>query len=183
MNSWSFKIENVVSTVKLSPTFDLEDLKSNLENAEYNKSKFPGLVYRIKEPKAVFLLFNSGKVVCTGSKSIEDAQNASKRLIQELMKQGIDIDSPHEIIIQNIVASADLRSVLNLNSVALGFGMENIEYEPEQFPGLVYRMSDPKVVILLFGSGKMVITGGKSPIDCEKAFKSIKEKLINLNII
>jgi transcription initiation factor TFIID TATA-box-binding protein len=72
---------------------------------------------------------------------------------------------------------------LNLNSVALGFGMENIEYEPEQFPGLVYRMKEPKVVILLFGSGKMVITGGKSPLDCENAFRSIKEKLINLNII
>lgn len=183
MNSWSFKIENVVSTVKLSQSFNLEDLKSKLENAEYNKSKFPGLVHRIKDPKAVFLLFNSGKVVCTGSKSIEDAQNASKMLTQELIKQGIDIDSSNEIIVQNIVASADLGSVLNLNSVALGFGMENIEYEPEQFPGLVYRMSEPKVVILLFGSGKLVITGGKSPIDCEKAFKSIKEKLINLNII
>jgi len=183
MNSWSFKIENVVSTVKISQSFNLEDLKSKLENAEYNKSKFPGLVYRNKDPKAVFLLFNSGKVVCTGSKSIEDAKNASKKLIQELIKQGIDIDSSNEIIVQNIVASADLKSVLNLNSVALGFGMENIEYEPEQFPGLVYRMKEPKVVILLFGSGKMVITGGKSPIDCEKAFKSIKEKLINLNIL
>jgi transcription initiation factor TFIID TATA-box-binding protein len=121
--------------------------------------------------------------VCTGSKSIEDAQNASKMLTQELINQGIDIDSYNEITVQNIVASADLKSVLNLNSVALGFGMENIEYEPEQFPGLVYRMKEPKVVILLFGSGKMVITGGKSPIDCEQAFKSIKEKLSNLNII
>jgi len=183
MNSWSFKIENVVSTVKLSQSFNLEDLKTKLENAEYNKSKFPGLVHRIKDPKAVFLLFNSGKVVCTGSKSIEDAQNASKKLIQELIRQGVEIDSSHEIKVQNIVASADLGSVLNLNSVALGFGMENIEYEPEQFPGLVYRMSDPKVVILLFGSGKLVITGGKSPMDCENAFRSIKEKLINLNII
>ncbi|MCX9084289.1 MAG: TATA-box-binding protein [Candidatus Methanoperedens sp.] len=183
MNSWSFKIENVVSTVKLSPTFDLEDLKSKLENAEYDKSKFPGLVYRIKDPKAVFLLFNSGKVVCTGSKSVEDAQTASKKLTHELIRNGLEIDASNEIKVQNIVASAALGSVLNLNSVALGFGMENIEYEPEQFPGLVYRMSQPKVVILLFGSGKMVITGGKSPTDCENAYRSIKEKLTNLNII
>ena len=89
--------------------------------------------------------------MCPGSKSIEYAQIAGKMLTQELNKQWIDVDSSNEIIIQNIVSSADLKSVLNLNSVALGFGMENIEYEPEQFPGLVYRMKEPKVVILLFG--------------------------------
>lgn len=67
---YDFKIENVVSTAKLSDHFDLIDIESKLEGAEYNKTKFPGLVYRIKEPKSVFLLFNSGKVVCTGCKSI-----------------------------------------------------------------------------------------------------------------
>lgn len=183
MDSYNFKIQNVVSTVKLSRSFNLKDLKSKLDNAEYEKSKFPGLIYRVKESKAVFLLFNSGKVVCTGCKSIEDAQNASKKLIQELIRQGVNVDSSNEILVQNIVASADLRSVVNLNAVTLGFGLENIEYEPEQFPGLVYRMDDPKVVILLFGSGKLVITGGKSISDCEKALIHLKEELINLNLI
>ncbi len=95
----------------------------------------------------------------------------------------MNVDSSNEILVQNIVASADLRSVVNLNAVALGLGLENIEYEPEQFPGLVYRMDDPKVVILLFGSGKLVITGGKSISDCEKALIHLKEELINLNLI
>jgi len=87
------------------------------------------------------------------------------------------------VIIQNIVASAELGDALNLNAVALGLGMENIEYEPEQFPGLVYRMFDPKVVLLLFGSGKLVITGGKSPKDCENALLRIRNMLFNLNLL
>jgi len=179
----SFKIENVVSTTKLSDQFNLNDILPKLENAKYDKSRFPGLVYRITEPKAVFLLFNSGKVVCTGCKSIEDARLASDKIKQKLIGLGEDVDSNSEVKIQNIVASGDLGSPLNLNAVALGFGMENIEYEPEQFPGLVYRMDDPKVVILLFGSGKLVITGGKSTSDCENALIKVKENLTNLNLL
>ncbi|MBU4374834.1 MAG: TATA-box-binding protein [Euryarchaeota archaeon] len=183
MKSNNFKIENVVSTAKLSDHFNLNDIKSKLEDAEYNKSRFPGLVYKINEPKSVFLLFNSGKVVCTGCKSIDDTKKAVDMLYKKLIGLGINIEANYEIIIQNIVASAELGGALNLNAVALGFGMENVEYEPEQFPGLVYRMDDPKVVILLFGSGKLVITGGKSPSDCENALLRIKDTLINLNLL
>lgn len=104
-------------------------------------------------------------------------------LNKKLNGLGINISGDYELIIQNIVASAELGEALNLNTVALGLGMENIEYEPEQFPGLVYRMYDPKVDILLFGSGKMVITGGKSPLDCEKALINVKDTLINLNLL
>ncbi len=180
---YDFKIENVVSTAKLSDHFDLIDIESKLEGAEYNKSKFPGLVYRIKEPKSVFLLFNSGKVVCTGCKSIDDAKNAADMLNKKLIGLGINVSGNYEPIVQNIVASADLGGALNLNAVALGLGMENIEYEPEQFPGLVYRMDDPKVVILLFGSGKLVITGGKSPLDCKNALINVKDTLISLSLL
>ena len=183
MKSNDFKIENVVSTAKLSEHFDLIEIESKLEGTQYNKSRFPGLVYRIKEPKSVFLLFNSGKIVCTGCRSIDDAKKAADMLNKKLIGLGINISGDYELIIQNIVASAQLGGALNLNAVALGLGMENIEYEPEQFPGLVYRMYDPKVVILLFGSGKLVITGGKSPLDCEKALINVKETLINLNLL
>ena len=183
MKSTGFKIENVVSTTKLSDNFDLNDIKSKLENAEYNKSRFPGLVFRMKDPKAVFLLFNSGKVVCTGCKSIEDANKSGEMLNKKLVDLGIKTTDNYKVTIQNIVASAELGDVLNLNAVALGLGMENIEYEPEQFPGLVYRMFDPKVVILLFGSGKLVITGGKSPKDCENALIRIRNMLFNLNLL
>lgn len=183
MESYSFKIENVVSTTKLSEHFDLNNIKSILDGAEYKKRKFPGLIYRINEPRAVFLLFNSGKVVCTGCKSIENAKSAFDKLYRKLVELGVDVQSSYEVSVQNIVASADIGHLLNLNAVTLGFGMENVEYEPEQFPGLVYRMDIPKVVILLFGSGKLVITGGKSPSDCNNALIQLKDTLINLNLI
>lgn len=136
MRSYDFKIENVVSTTKLSEHFDLIEIESKLEGAQYDKSRFPGLVYRMKEPKSVFLLFNSGKVVCTGCRSIDDAKKAADMLKKKLIGLGINIGGNYELIIQNIVASAELGGALNLNAVALGLGMENIEYEPEQFPGL-----------------------------------------------
>ncbi len=96
---------------------------------------------------------------------------------------GIDIPKNPEITIQNIVASADLGTVLNLNAIAIGLGLENIEYEPEQFPGLVYRLSTPKVVMLLFGSGKLVVTGGKKPEDAEAAVEKIVEELDGLGLM
>jgi transcription initiation factor TFIID TATA-box-binding protein len=88
-----------------------------------------------------------------------------------------------EITVQNIVASADLGTVLNLNAIAIGLGLENIEYEPEQFPGLVYRLAVPKVVMLLFGSGKLVVTGGKKPEDAHAAVDRIVEELDSLGLM
>jgi transcription initiation factor TFIID TATA-box-binding protein len=96
---------------------------------------------------------------------------------------GIKIVEKPEIKIQNIVASANLGRVLNLNAIAIGLGLENVEYEPEQFPGLVYRMSSPKVVMLLFGSGKLVVTGGKKPEDAEVAVEKVVIELDGLGLL
>jgi len=183
MSHYNFKIENVVSTTKFSEHFDLDYIVSRLKGAEYNKPKFPGLVYKTQSPRAVFLLFSSGKVVCTGCKSIEYAIISNERLHKKLTEIGLNVFKDYDVKIQNIVASAEISNSLNLDSIVLALGMENIEYEPEQFPGLVYRMKDPKIVLLLFGSGKLVITGGKSPKDCEKALNNIKESLSNLNLL
>ena len=128
-------IVNVVASTKLADAFDLPKIEAELEGAEYNKEKFPGLVYRVKAPKAAFLIFTSGKVVCTGSKNVEDVRTVITTLAKTLKSMGFEkIDMEPEIHVQNIVASADLKSDLNLNAVALGLGLENIEYEPEQFP-------------------------------------------------
>jgi len=127
-------IVNVVASTKLADAFDLPKIELDLEGAEYNKNKFPGLVYRVKAPKAAFLIFTSGKVVCTGSKNIEDVRTVITTLAKKLKSNGFEkVDLEPEIRIQNIVASADLKTRLNLNAVALGLGFENIEYEPEQF--------------------------------------------------
>jgi len=106
-----------------------------------------------------------------------------RRIAEMLREKGIKVWDEPQLVIQNIVASADLGQELNLNAIAMSLDLENIEYEPEQFPGLVYRLSDPKVVVLLFGSGKLVITGGKRPEDAEIAVEKIKNELINLTLM
>jgi transcription initiation factor TFIID TATA-box-binding protein len=177
-------IVNVVASTKLAEAFDLPKIETDLEGAVYNKKKFPGLVYRVKTPKAAFLIFTSGKIVCTGSKNIEDVRTVIITLAKRLKSIGFEmIDTEPEIHIQNIVASADLKSDLNLNAVALGLGLENIEYEPEQFPGLVYRIKVPKVVVLIFSSGKLVITGGKSPEECEEGEQIVRRQLENMGLL
>jgi transcription initiation factor TFIID TATA-box-binding protein len=177
-------IQNIVASTTLAENFDLNKIKDRLEGAEYNQVKFPGLVYRIENPKACFLIFTSGKVVCTGSKNIENVHTAIINVINTLKSIDCEkIDPEPEIHIQNIVASADLKTNLNLNALVMAFGMENVEYEPEVFPGLVYRIEVPKVVILIFSSGKVVIAGGKVPEDCEEALHLLEKELNSLGLL
>ena len=96
---------------------------------------------------------------------------------EDLKKADIHIAIEPKVEVQNIVASSDLGQEINLNTVAITLGLEKVEYEPEQFPGLVYRLDDPKVVVLLFGSGKMVCTGAKVPEDVVKAVDKIADEL------
>lgn len=180
----TINIVNVVASTKLAEEFDLHKIEAELENAEYNKKKFPGLVHRVKAPRAAFLIFTTGKVVCTGAKNVEDVRTVITNMAKTLKSIGFEkIDLEPEIHIQNIVASADLKARLNLNAVALGLGFENIEYEPEQFPGLVYRIKQPKIVVLIFSSGKLVITGGKSPKECEEGARIVRMQLENMGLL
>ena len=171
------KIENVVASTTVAKEIDLNKLKDFLPESKYNPHQFPGLVIRLKNPRAASLIFRSGKVVCTGGKNIEDIKKAIKEVSSRVAAAGIRVYKKPEIEIQNIVASASLEKKLNLNEIALSWGLENVEYEPEQFPGLVYRMENPHVVILLFGSGKLVCTGARKEEEVEKAVKKIKEML------
>jgi transcription initiation factor TFIID TATA-box-binding protein len=180
----TIRVENMVASTKLADEFDLHKIEAELEGAEYNKEKFPGLVYRTKAPKAAFLIFTSGKVVCTGAKNVEDVHTVIANMAKTLKSMGIEkIYLEPEIIVQNIVASADLKTDLNLNAIALGLGLENIEYEPEQFPGLVYRIKVPKVVVLIFSSGKLVVTGGKITEDCDEGVRIVRTQLENMGLL
>jgi len=183
MTEYNIKIENVVASTKLAEEFDLTKIEAEFEGAEYNKQKFPGLVYRVSDPKAAFLVFTSGKVVCTGAKNVEDVHTVIGDMAKKLNGIGIETIAEPEITVQNIVASADLKAVLNLNAIAIGLGLENIEYEPEQFPGLVYRIDEPKVVVLIFSSGKLVVTGGKSPENCEEGVEVVRQQLDNMGLL
>lgn len=162
-----------MASTSLGTELDLPTIASSMEGSEYEPERFPGLIYRLKEPKTATLLFHSGKVVCTGAKSLEQVKMAIEKVTKQLEKAGIHIKIEPKIEVQNIVASSDLGQSINLNAIAITLGLERVEYEPEQFPGLVYRLDVPKVVLLLFGSGKLVCTGARKPQDVEDAVDKI----------
>ena len=179
----SLKIENVVASTKLSDSLDLVSLAAQIPGAEYNKKRFPGVVLRMQEPKIAALVFGSGKVVLTGAKSIPSLAEGLNALVKLMKDLKVEINDNPTYSIQNIVTSADLGSRINLNKIAMSLTLDKIEYEPEQFPGLVYRLDDPKVVVLLFGSGKLIITGGKVRDDAERAVNKIYQDLQNLKML
>lgn len=181
--SESTKIENVVASSDIGQELDLETLADDLVASDYNPDNFPGLVYRLQEPKAAALIFRSDKIVCTGANSVDNVRTALQQVFDELRELGVQVTDSPDIEIQNIVSSADLGHTLNLNAIAIGLGLENIEYEPEQFPGLVYRLDDPSVVVLLFGSGKLVITGGKELDDAKQALNVVEDRLADLGLL
>ncbi|SNR44598.1 TATA-box-binding protein [Halorubrum vacuolatum] len=179
----SITIENVVASTGIGQELDLQSVAMDLEGADYDPEQFPGLVYRTADPKSAALIFRSGKIVCTGANSTAAVHASLDIVFEKLRELQIPVEDNPEITVQNIVTSADLGEDLNLNAIAIGLGLEHIEYEPEQFPGLVYRLDEPEVVALLFGSGKLVITGGTDPADAEAAVDHIVEELGGLGLL
>ncbi|HIH96773.1 MAG TPA: TATA-box-binding protein [Thermoplasmata archaeon] len=171
------KIENIVATTAISNELDLNAIIEVLPDTKYEPEKFPGLTLRIKEPKAGNLLFHSGKVVCTGTKSLEDVELVIDQVCEKIKSVGFEVRNKPKIQVQNIVASADLHTTLNLSSIAIGLGLDRVEYEPEVFPGLVYRVEEPKVVMLLFSSGKIICSGARKKEDIEEAVNRLRERL------
>jgi transcription initiation factor TFIID TATA-box-binding protein len=177
------KVENIVASTIFAEKLDLDVIATSLEEAEYEPEQFPGLVYRLSSPKTATLLFRSGKANCTGAKNIEDVRKTVDIIADKLKKLGVKVHKDLDIVVQNMVATADLGGELNLDEVAVAFGLENVEYEPEQFPGLVYRVKEPKVVMLLFGSGKIVCTGGRNTEDVSLAVQDLSEKLNSMGLL
>ena len=166
------KVVNIVVSANLGHDIPLEKMAATLSNTEYNPEQFPGLVIRIKDPKTSALIFSSGKIVCTGARSMAKVYESIKKIIKSLEKINVKIKTMPEVNIQNIVAAGSVGMDLNLNTLAMK--LENTEYEPEQFPGLVYKLPDQKATFLLFSNGKVVCTGTKS----EKEVHEVLDKLI-----
>jgi len=165
------EIQNIVASTRIADSLDLKTLSQDMDEAgvTYNPKQFPGLVYRMREPKVAVLLFSSGKVVCTGGKSVKQVREAVRKVAERAAAAGAKVNDDLDIQIQNIVAVADLHTHFDLRLIATTLQSEGVEYEPEQFPGLVYRIGDPKAVILVFRSGKVVCTGTKTPEDAALA--------------
>lgn len=169
------KVVNIVVSTSLEHDIPLEKMAATLSNTEYNPEQFPGLVIRIKDPKTSALIFSSGKVVCTGARTMENVKKSIKQIIQSLEKINVKITIEPEIKIQNIVASGTVGMDLNLNTLAMK--LDNTEYEPEQFPGLVYKLAEAKATFLLFSNGKIVCTGTKSE---EEVYEALDKLISNL---
>jgi len=169
------KVENIVSGITLNQKIDLKRFANTAKGLEYNPEKFPGVVYRVKKPRLAMLIFSSGKVICTGARSMEDIKIAVDNLVKKLAEGGVEVKSEPIVEVQNIVASSTLGFEVNLDMLAME--TENTEYEPEQFPGLVFSLDKPKTVMLIFKSGKMIITGAKTPEAANEAARKTKKAI------
>jgi len=228
-------VVNVVASTRVAEELDLPDIAIQL-NCEYEPEQFPGVVYRVVDPKLAILMFRSGRAVCTGGKNEENIQEGITRMIGDLRAAGIDTWEVEDVKIevQNMVATyalhypedyngtarmddintrvidldggeirpatdeeveaedprirgikegeplATMPRKLNLNNLTFHLPFDKVEYEPEQFPGLIYRLDFPRVVCLIFGSGKMVITGARRKDEILEAVQFIQDELADL---
>ena len=180
----NIEVVNLVVTSDLKHTLNLETIASTLSNTEYNPEQFPGLVMRIRTPKTAVLLFSSGKIVCTGSRSLSKAEESIQNVIKTLKKVNIHITTKPILTVQNMVGAGALNHDLDLNYLTMN--LMNTEYEPEQFPGLVYKIKKPfPASFLLFTNGKLVCTGTKSEYEMQECLTQLKitlKKVLNKKI-
>ncbi len=227
-------VVNVVASTRVAEELGLPDLAIQL-NCEYEPEQFPGVVYRVVDPKLAILMFRSGRAVCTGGKNQNNIEVGIEMMTRDLRAAGIETWDLKdvEIEVQNMVATyslfypedydgvarmddnntrvidtsdgiraatdeevadederirgiregeplAALPRKLNLNNLTFHLPFDKVEYEPEQFPGLIYRLDYPKVVCLIFGSGKMVITGARAKDEILEAVQFIQDELADL---
>jgi len=175
------QIQNVVAVASLDQRIDLLSIMKVFRNVKYRPKKFPGLVFWLKQPKTATLIFSTGKMVCTGAKSEKIAKSAVRKVVRELKKAGFIISGSPKIKIVNMVGTADVGGEIDIE--AASDILDNTMYEPEQFPGLIYRMKEPKVVILMFRSGKLVLTGGKRKEQVHEAIEKIKAILVENKLL
>ena len=172
------KVVNIVVNTSLKHDIPLEKMAATLPNTEYNPEQFPGLVLRIRDPKTSALIFNSGKIVCTGANSLEKVDQSMMRIVEALKKIGVNVKAKPQYEVQNVVASGSIGMDINLNTLAIK--LENTEYEPEQFPGLVYKLRGTKATFLLFTNGQIVCTGTKSEKEVDESVQLLVKKLKSL---
>lgn len=174
-------VENVVASASIDQEVNLNEITEKFPDTEYNPDQFPGLVFRLTTPRTATLIFRTGKMVCTGAKSEELAIKAVNTVVQKLRKGKIKIKKDPIITVQNIVAAINLGGKIHLEKAAKT--LPRSMYEPEQFPGLIHRMLEPKTVILLFASGKLVCAGAKKESDVYRSVHNLHALLEEKNLM
>ncbi len=179
-SGFKIKIQNIVAFTVLGKPISLDEMLQKVEDTEWQPEQFPGLVYKIKDPRASALIFSQGKIVCTGTKSLEDLDKAMKKIVARIRKAGISMPNKYSTRVENIVASTKVKGDISLEDIAAT--LENSEYEPEQFPGLVYRISEPRVAFLLFGSGRVIVAGAQNEADIYRALEKLQKNLAGIGV-
>lgn len=172
---YAVSVENVVASGKLEQRLDLSLISETIPGARYNPQRFPGLFFNLKKPKSLLLIFNSGRIISMGTRSVRQAKKAIVNAVKELQSVGMAILTEPKIEIQNMVACADLRTKIDLEDLAMT--LRRTIYEPENFPGLIYMMDEPRVTLLLFTNGKIVCAGAKSEDDVLRAVAKLHRTL------
>jgi transcription initiation factor TFIID TATA-box-binding protein len=166
------QLQNIVATVDLDcGKLDLKKIAMHARNAEYNPKRFAAVIMRIREPRTTALIFSSGKMVCTGAKSEQHSRLAARKYARVIQKLGFPAKFK-DFKIQNMVGSVDVKFPIRLEKLVLSHSQFS-SYEPELFPGLIYRMVKPRIVLLIFVSGKVVLTGAKHRKEIDDAFQQI----------
>lgn len=179
----NIKIENIVAYAQVLDLLDIKLLNEKIPNSNYNPSEFDGISIKYENPKLAILILANGKVVCTGAKTMNDMEKTINKIVKQINDIGFEIKKDYIIHIENVITSIDFKKEMNLSSIASGLILQNVEYHPEEFPGLIYRIDDLCAELMLFSSGKLVCTGAKSIDDANSAINIMKEKLSSIGVL
>jgi len=174
------EVQNIVAFIDLHTQLDLDRLRRVLPGS-YRRERFPALIVKSEEPKMSFLIFRNGKMNCTGANRIERVKEGVAKLVGQLRAAGVKIERDPVITVTNLVATVELGLTLNLDELALN--LENVEYEPETFPGLVYRPYESRVSILVFGNGKLVVAGFREASEGRRIVQGLLERLRDAGLV
>ena len=180
-NSFNINIQNVVGSADLHQKIDLASIVRAFPTAEYQPDRFPGLVYRLKKPSVVILVFGTGKLVVAGAKSSNMVLRAVSKLVQEFKAHGIVILTEPDVTVRNVVASAELGHTVDLEEATNI--LDGTIYDPEQFPGLIYKIKDSKASMLIFSNGKLVCAGAKTEAEAINAVNRLYETLTEKGLL
>lgn len=176
-------IENIVASAQISNSFDIPMLAEKIPKSSYNPDEFNGLTIKYESPKIAVLILSNGKLITTGGKNPEEIKNTIENTISKIKEAGFDVKQKYKINYENIVASTDLKKPLDLEKISKGLPIQNITYEPLEFPGVIYKADDYNSILLIFSSGKIVCTGAKKIEDISKAIDMVKEKLTSIGAL
>jgi len=179
----TIKIENIVAYAKIAELLDIEHLSEKIPKSSYNPEELKGLSIKFDDLKIAVIVLSNGKIVCTGAEKIEDAESIIKKIAKQIKRVGFEVKKDYEVKIENVIASTDLKKELHLASIVNALVLQNVDYKPEEFPGLIYRMEDLCAVVLLFSQGKIVSTGAKSIEDAKKTIKEMIDKLASIGVL